>query len=287
MNSTASAGMPDTKIETLRDAITEFLDVMLVDQGYQLGLVQFNQNVVPFAAGSEDALDLHTTARAIHLKTVTIPSITAGGSTSIGDGLREAHNQLIASPSPADIDRVVLLVTDGKENQSEWISDVRTDLISSDVTVYVLGLGYGSGVDELKLVNLASDTEGTYRITADHLAFRKLFIEALAGVVDWSLVAGSGPPTEPWPRDYYPFHARQRRNTCHDLDGLAGRGPCHQTLIDQPIREGSNKVDKESVHPVYGRCTTCFISTRFSPLRRPGQRVGGRMEGEDSRHAET
>ena len=48
MNSTASAGMPDTKIETLRDAITEFLDVMLVDQGYQLGLVQFNQNVVPF-----------------------------------------------------------------------------------------------------------------------------------------------------------------------------------------------------------------------------------------------
>jgi hypothetical protein len=74
------------------------------------------------------------------------------------------------------------------ENTPEWISTVQPDLIANDITVHVLGLGYGSGIDESKLVDLAESTGGTYRITSDHLIFQKLFIETLAGAIDWSTI---------------------------------------------------------------------------------------------------
>lgn len=187
MTEPASAGMPDTKIETLRAAATQLVQAMRPNEGFGLGLVQFNQNVVPFPAGAEAALALHTSARAATLANSTIPSIQAGGRTSIGDGLEEATKQL-ATPVAVDHDRVVLLVTDGKENEPKSIGDVKANLIAQDVTVHVLGLGHGAGVDADRLSDLALDTGGSYRITADHVAFRKLFIETLADVVHWSAV---------------------------------------------------------------------------------------------------
>jgi secreted protein with Ig-like and vWFA domain len=122
------------------------------------------------------------------LKTVVVPSIVHGGSTSIGDGLREALTQFTTPPLFPDHNRSIILVTDGKENMLEHISTVQPDLISNGVTVYTLGLGYGSGINQTKLTDLAAATEGTYLISADHLEFQKLFIEALAGAVDWSMI---------------------------------------------------------------------------------------------------
>lgn len=187
MGGSASPAMPDTKIEVLRDAAKLFIDIMQADIGNRLGLVQFNQDVVSFPVGADEALSELTSSRVTTLKDDAVDSITDGGRTSIGDGLREALNQLTSVPLPADEhDRRILLVTDGKENEPEWISGVQPDLIDNSVAVFPLGLGYDSGINEAKLNDIAEATGGTYRITSDHLVFRKFFIEVLAAAVNWA-----------------------------------------------------------------------------------------------------
>lgn len=186
MSLSASAISTDTKIGVLRDAADQFVQMMRPNVGNQLGMVQFNHDVVPFDPTHDTDLGLLSGARATALRTLAIPSISAGGATSIGDGLREAHNQLNASTTGHD--KVILLVTDGMENTDERILTVENDLINSEIAVYPLGLGHGYGIDEAKLTNLADATGGTYRVTDDPLIFRKFFIEVLAGAVDWAVI---------------------------------------------------------------------------------------------------
>jgi len=188
MGGYASSDSTDRKIDVLKLAADQFIQLMKPDIGNQLGLVQFNQNVVPFGATLDANLAELTTARANTLRDTTVPSIEHGGRTSIGDGLREALNQFPDLPADSERDQVILLVTDGKENEPEWIDDVNGALIDANIAVYPLGLGYGSGINEEKLTNLAGATGGTYRITSDELIFRKLFIEILAGALDWAVI---------------------------------------------------------------------------------------------------
>lgn len=188
MGGLASSGSADTKIEVLRNAATHFIDLMKPNVGNQLGLVQFNQNVVAFAPAHDADLSVLTGARAGILTSETVPSINSGGTTSIGDGLNEALNQLTGPAADADHDQVILLVTDGKENTPLWVDDVNDALIASNIAVYALGLGYGSGINEEILSNLADATGGTFRVTSDELIFRKFFIEILAGALDWAVV---------------------------------------------------------------------------------------------------
>ncbi len=187
MGGLASLGAPDTKIEILKIAADLFIQVMKPDIGNQLGLVQFNQDVFPFGSADADLSEL-TTARAGILQTAIVPSIVHGGCTSIGDGLTEAFNQLTGLAAVPGNDKVILLVSDGKENRPQWISDIQGDLISNNIAVYPLGLGYGSGIDETNLTDLAEATGGTFRITSDELIFLKFFLEILAGAVDWAVV---------------------------------------------------------------------------------------------------
>lgn len=188
MGGAASATSSDLKIEVLRDASDQFVQIMKPDIGNQLGLVQFNQNVVSFDPAHQADLAELTSTRSSLLRSTAIPSIVHGGSTSIGDGLNEAHSQLTGSAGMADHNRKILLVSDGKENSDLRISDVQPNLVSDNIIVYPLGLGYGSGINETKLTDLATATGGTYRITADPLVFRKFFIEILAEASDWSVI---------------------------------------------------------------------------------------------------
>lgn len=187
MGRLASSDSTETKIQVLRNAADQFIHIMKSDIGNQLGLVQFNQDVVPFDPAHQADLSELTTARAGILRTTTVPSIVHGGATSIGDGLSEALSQLTGASAVPEHDKVILLVTDGKENTPQWISDVRDALIADNIVVYPLGLGYSSGINEAKLTELAEATGGSYRITSDLLIFHKFFLEILAGAVDWAV----------------------------------------------------------------------------------------------------
>lgn len=171
----------DSKIDVLKTAASHFIEMMDPEAGKQLGLVQFNQDVVDFPAEFDTSLQELTVDQATHLLEA-VDTITADGRTSIGDGLALADSELTAASLP-DHDRVVLLVTDGKENEPDWIADIKPDLVDHEIAVYALGLGYGSGIDEAKLAELVDATGGDLWITDDDLVFKKLFLEVLASDV--------------------------------------------------------------------------------------------------------
>jgi hypothetical protein len=188
MEDYASNSSQNKKIDVLKDAADQFIRVMKPDIGNHLGLVQFNEDVVPFTLSYKADLSPLTEDRAKLLTKTTVPSITQGGCTSIGDGLTEAYNQLIDKVSHPGDRKAILLVTDGLENEPDWIDDIDDKLIASDITVYPLGLGYSSGIDEKKLTALANATNGDFRITSNNLIFRELFLEILVYSQGWSVI---------------------------------------------------------------------------------------------------
>ena len=175
----------DRKIEVLRYAADEFVQMMKPDIENRIGIVQFNQDVVSFSPPEPNLQELTSTN--VSDMRDAIDSIVRGGTTSIGDGLNEALTQLdgISDPNPL---QAILLISDGKENTPLWIADVQPNLIGNNIKVYSLGLGYSSGIDEEKLTDLAEATGGDYRITSDDLEFRKFFLEVLADAANWEVI---------------------------------------------------------------------------------------------------
>jgi len=179
-----------TKIEVLRTAAKQFIEMMEADVGHRLGIVQFNRDVVDFPEDPQldPALtELKSgTGESQEKKLNTVDAIDHGGSTSIGDGLRRALDQLATHPADGPHDRRILLVSDGKENQPQWISDVQPGLVGHNATVYCLGLGYEAGLNGPKLSGLAQATCGLYMNTANSEEFRELFIKAYGNAFDES-----------------------------------------------------------------------------------------------------
>ena len=180
MHNYASEDEDDRKIDVLHNATHHFIDLMEADGIHQLGLVQFNQE-----AETVMQLQPHTSSSR-NIAHQTIGAIWANGATSIGSGLHSAMEEFYFRRDP-DHRRVILLVTDGKENTEPWMASIENDIISQNVAVYCLGLGYASGVNANKLAALAMHTGGDYRITNDEMIFRKYFIEMLCSAVYWDV----------------------------------------------------------------------------------------------------
>ncbi len=188
---------PDTKLERLKTVAKDFID-LVTDEGHELGIVQFNQNVVPFSAqlvapaytNADMALATLDVTRANQLKHA-IDDITAAGATSIGDGLNAAQQQLTSS-LVASPHRMILLVTDGKENSPQFIADVEDTLVAQGVRVYPLALVYGdANIYGDRLSALADATGGHYSIANENSPFEKAYLEIMAQAVGWSV---SGDP---------------------------------------------------------------------------------------------
>lgn len=91
-----------------------------------------------------------------------IAGISAGGSTSIGGGLREGLNNILGAGMRAAT-QIIVLLTDGLHNSGEDPSTVLPDLIDNGVRVYTIGIG--PSIDTSLLQSIASTTGGTfYRI---------------------------------------------------------------------------------------------------------------------------
>ncbi|GAA0966698.1 VWA domain-containing protein [Actinocorallia libanotica] len=88
-----------------------------------------------------------------------IAGLVAGGTTSIGGGLREGLNSIL-NAGPRAATQVMALLTDGLHNSGEHPSAVLPDLISNGVRVYTVGIG--SSVDTALLQSIATATGGTF-----------------------------------------------------------------------------------------------------------------------------
>ena len=120
----------------------------------QLGIVQFDTNAIVI----HDLLKLTSGNRASAYG--KIDGISAvGSSTSIGDGLYESQEEFL-DKGIADYPDHIILLSDGKENDLRWISDVLPLITGNGTIVHVITIGADAAYEDMQ--GLAADTGGTY-----------------------------------------------------------------------------------------------------------------------------
>lgn len=177
------SGNPGTnKLEALQDSAHAFIDYLDLAGNHRLGLVQFQQNLVPLVP----VFDLQSlTAGTVANAHAAVTGMSAGGVTNIIAGVDEAVDQLttIAGPNPR---QVVMLFSDGKHN---WpfgsdLNDIGPPLLANDLTFY--SVGFGTNVDDVILTDVALSTGGVHvnEQALDPLALGKHFLSIAASAAD-------------------------------------------------------------------------------------------------------
>jgi hypothetical protein len=172
------AGTGRTKIEEARDAAALFIQLVQSDGASQIGLVSFStaaSGPVDFALQPvNDVNKLALTGPAPFTGGI-VGGIVTDGTTSIGDGLEAARDQML---SP-DTSRSILLLTDGLQNTPPLIADV-TGL--DGINISAVGFGAASSLNGALLTELSETHNGIYMRAGDGLDLKKFFALAFGNI---------------------------------------------------------------------------------------------------------
>ena len=184
-----------TKIQSLKEAAGIFVDVMLEQDG--AAVIQYNQDAQQLAGvtalgPATDPFDSgRTTVKG------AVAGLTAGGATSIGDGIFEGRQALNAA-SGYDTTALVVM-TDGKENSPRMIADVAGQI---NEQTFALGLGTPQNISAAALQTISGNHGGYLLITGaitteNRFLLTKYFLQILAGITNAQVVLD--PQGELWP----------------------------------------------------------------------------------------
>jgi hypothetical protein len=149
------AGTGGTRMQLLHEASARCIE--LIRDGSGAGMVSFNENASP---GQPLTAFLSTnTHRADVLAAAT--GLTAGGATSIGDGVELARTTLNAGSAGFNGQALVVL-TDGLENQPKYLDEVAGSI---DSRTFAIGLGTAQQVSTEALSKIAHNTGGYILLT--------------------------------------------------------------------------------------------------------------------------
>ncbi len=178
-----SMSIPDggaglTRLDAAKEAARLFADLLEDGSGHRVGLASFSTT-----ASSPVDLALTPASGAASAMNTALSGISAGGSTSIGDGLQRALGELAGSSNPH---KAVLLLTDGMENTAPLISSVAGAL--GDTHLCSVGFGSPGTIDGAKLRDLSERQGGVYINGFDpvvnNLLVKKFFVECFADIFD-------------------------------------------------------------------------------------------------------
>ena len=199
----ASVGLP-LRNDVLKFAAPNFVDVIQKNNG--IGIVAFDQDAydrMPIATvGAPSPFDV---VRVAARNAIAAHTPNPNGSTSIGDGIVNAHNML--QPVSSYTYKAIVVLTDGEENTEKFIDDVKPMI---DERVFAIGLGTVEEVNPVALKKLTSDTGGYLLLTGamgpDNL-FRlsKYYMQILAGVTNQNVVLDPDGYLAPGQKHVIPF----------------------------------------------------------------------------------
>lgn len=141
------------KMNAAKDAAKQFVDLMQVND--MVGVVSFDDIVeTNFVLTSIDGQSsVKTGAKG------AIDALYSRGMTSIGGGLQRGQEQL-STRGQANHPWAIVLLSDGLENTAPYVSNVLPTIKASKTTVHTVGLG--ADADEALMLDIASQTGGTY-----------------------------------------------------------------------------------------------------------------------------
>lgn len=175
-------GGSSSKFELLQQAVDLFVGTWapFAAPDDRLGVVFFETNVTSYPPGGGDVLRPFPDERSA--LTTYVEGISTGNFTAMGSGLQRAFDAFDAGRKSR---RVVLLFTDGRQNQSPKVApdadgELRLNgehLAAHGAEVYTIGTGV-DGVDwETLLADIADQTNGRHHFTATPDADLRDFFE--------------------------------------------------------------------------------------------------------------
>jgi Mg-chelatase subunit ChlD len=146
------------KIDAARNAASMYVDAARADD--KLGVVSFSgNNSEPDEDATLDALLSTMTGANRDLARAKVLGLSAGGMTSIGDGVFTSAAEFPVRGTAIGEDHIVLL-SDGMENEGRFWTNVRASVIAAGTKVDTIALG--PLTDQALLQQIADDTGGTY-----------------------------------------------------------------------------------------------------------------------------
>lgn len=175
-------GSGRSKIETARDAVSLFVQLVQAGTGNRVGLVSFATtatNPVDFPIAAVSNASKNSLIGGPPFAGGVVGGLLPGGATSIGEGLDAARLQF---PAPGSNPRAILLLTDGMQNRPRFIDEVEGDL--GAIAVHAIGFGTEANLDGEVLTALAAAHEGLYMRAGNGLALEKFFTQAFGSIFE-------------------------------------------------------------------------------------------------------
>lgn len=186
---TEDRGDGQSKYQSLKDAATVFVDVML--EGDAVGIARYNEDAQPLQSVTKlgPAGDPFDPGRKATKDVITGPGLLPTGRTSIGDGIVEGRKLLGAATGTYDVKALVVL-TDGNENEPKWIKDVSAEI---DERTYAIGLGKPENTSAAALQTISGNNGGYLLVTGaisgdNRFVLQKYFLQILAGISNADIV---------------------------------------------------------------------------------------------------
>jgi hypothetical protein len=193
-----------SKLTGLKQAVEVLLT--LADDLSGVGIAPFSSNALP----TQEVLTLGEIQPDMTTGRETTSSFVNGlalvAATSIGDGL--VAGRALLSTATAYDHQVLIVVTDGQENQPEWIRDVASTI---DSQTYAVGIGGAGNVNVSTLQTLTGNTGGYLLLTGatnagdNALLLEKHFVQILSGVRNEQLLVDPLRHATPGVVDRIPF----------------------------------------------------------------------------------
>src|SRR6266568_787875 len=180
------AGTGAKRIDVLHDAASRFVELAQANNG--VGLVRFDDKAY-FVDGVLHLTDPSIDANRAKL-VADIKATAPQGATSIGNGLELARTTI--DPVMGYENKALVVFTDGLENTSKFISDVKG--LITDRT-FAIGLGTAQQVSTSALTALTQGTGGYLLVSGalstaidDYFRLSKYFLQILAAVTNNNVV---------------------------------------------------------------------------------------------------
>jgi hypothetical protein len=170
-----------------REAASLFVQLVRLSAGDRLGVVSFSSaasNPVDEAPGLVNSAKKDQMVGPAPYTAGKIGGLVPGGSTSIGDGIKQAMSVL---PAGTGHRRACLLLTDGMQNTAPAVASVESLL--GDTVVHTIGFGSDAQLDGALLNGLAGAHGGLYTRASDGLALKKYFALAFGNIFEAGMLA--------------------------------------------------------------------------------------------------
>jgi uncharacterized protein YegL len=146
-----SGSMDGTKMEELKTAVTVFLNT--------LGQTPYPESVGLASYNGTATLDEQLTTNLAQIQ-ATMDSLVAGGSTNIGDGIKQGNDILTAGSSSKYVEKTMILMTDGLHNTGAPPLPQARAAAGQHIVIHTIT--FGSGADQALMQNVAQASGGNH-----------------------------------------------------------------------------------------------------------------------------